>query len=63
MHRAVNLYRPADRRRDRLPAVCARAGEPVLPGGGQALRAGRDDPDLEPVVRGVGPGVCGATRC
>jgi hypothetical protein len=30
----------------------------LLPGGGQALRAGRDDPDLEPVVRGVGPGVC-----
>jgi hypothetical protein len=32
-------------------AVRARAGEPLLPGRGEALREGLDDPDLEPGVR------------
>src|SRR5579883_2074924 len=52
----------ADCRRDRLSADGTRAGEPVLPGRRQAVRARRaDDPDLEPDLRRLGPGLC--RRC
>ena len=52
-------------RRDRIPAVRARAGKPRLPGRGETLREGLYDPDLEPGVRQLGRGIrrrCGADR-
>ncbi len=49
--------RPPDRRRDRLSAGGTGWGQPVLPTCQRALRAGRDDPDLEPRLCGMGRGV------
>jgi hypothetical protein len=57
MHRAINAYKFLDPQRDRLSPDEPRAGQPVLPGGGAALRRRLDDPHfpISPSAVGIPP--------